>query len=262
MNVSSLFGLLMALSIAIGAAATATKNWKVFLDWHAMLIVVGGTIAASLISFSGPKLVGLFKVFFVKVLGRQQEIKVAFNEIVDLAKGYRENEKYLKDKVGTLKCHFLREAIELMVKGGIDPAELDGILRMRADAIHHRHEQDAEMFKALSKFPPAFGLMGAVMGMIAMMQNLGGADAMASVGPSLAVALVATLYGIAIANFIFLPLGENLHKLNKMDSIIRKMVLYGVKLIRMKKHPLVVEESILSLILPSEREPLRKKKAS
>lgn len=119
--------------------------------------------------------------------------------------------------------------------------------------MNHRHEEDADIFKALAKFPPAFGLLGAVIGMISLMQNLGGADAMQKVGPSMAIALVATMYGIAVANFIFLPIGENLAKANRMDSIIRHMVIDGFKLIRQKKHPLVVEESIKSYLLPSER---------
>jgi len=76
---------------------------------------------------------------------------------------------------------------------------------------------------------------------------------MAKVGPALAVALVATLYGIALANFVFLPLGENLSKINRGDHIIRQMVIDGVKLILQKKHPLMVEESIRSYLLPSER---------
>lgn len=81
---------------------------------------------------------------------------------------------------------------------------------------------------------------------------------MATVGPSLAVALVATLYGIALANFIFLPLGENLTKLNKGDAMIRQMCIDGIKLIRLKKHPLVVEETIKSNLLPSERAKFKK----
>lgn len=246
------------MGVVIVSIATATNNWIVFLDYHAFLIVIGGTAAAALLSFSGPKMVSLLKVFVRRVLGKNEELQTAIREIVDLAKGYRDNDKYLKDNVAKIKTDFLKEAVQLMIDGGMDPAELDMILKKRAKTIHHRHEEDAEIFKALSKFPPAFGLLGAVIGMIAMMQNMGGPDGFAKVGPSLAVALVATLYGIALANFFFLPLGENLTKLNRMDAMIRGMVIDGVKLIRLKKHPLVVEETIKSHLLPSERTPTKK----
>ncbi|MEO0335719.1 MAG: MotA/TolQ/ExbB proton channel family protein, partial [Pseudomonadota bacterium] len=74
------------------------------------------------------------------------------------------------------------------------------------------------------------------------------------VGPAMAVALVATMYGIAFANFILIPLGENLAKHNRTDKTVRAMVIDGIKLIRLKKHPLLVEENIKSYLLPSERD--------
>lgn len=253
MNYSALIGIILAMMVAITTAATSTSNWKVFLDYHAFMIVIGGTFAASLVSFSGAKLWMLTKVFFRRVLGKGQETEIAVKEIVDLAKGYRDNDKYLVENVSKIKTHFLQEAIRMICDGGLDGPEMDMVLKKRATSIFHRHEEDAEIFKSLAKFPPAFGLLGAVIGMIAMMQSLGDADSFSKVGPSLAVALVATLYGIAIANFVFLPLGENLAKVNRGDAVVRAMVIDGVKLIRVKKHPLLVEEMVLSHLLPSER---------
>lgn len=261
MNFSSILGLILAFVVLIGTMVTSTPNAKVFLDVHAFMIVIGGTFAASLLSFSGSKMWMLMKVFFRRVLGKNNEVGIVIHEIVDLAKGYRENENYLKDKKDQIKTPFLKEALELVLDGGIDPEEIDKILMKRSFSIHHRYEEDAENFKALSKFPPAFGLLGAVIGMVSLMQGLGGADAFQKVGPAMAIALVATLYGIAVANFIFLPLGENLSRINKIDQLVRSMVLDGIKLIRNKKHPLVVEESLKSYLLPSERSQIGKKAA-
>ncbi|MBC7741000.1 MAG: MotA/TolQ/ExbB proton channel family protein [Bdellovibrionaceae bacterium] len=258
MNFSSIFGILLAFSVLIGTMLTSAKDSRVFLDPHAFMIVIGGTFAASLLSFSGKKMYALMRIFFKRVLGKSNELSIVINEVVDLAKGYRENEGYLKEKQATIKTFFLKEAVELFTEGGIDPAEMDRILLKRSISIHHRYEEDAENFKALSKFPPAFGLLGAVIGMVSLMQNLGGADAMQKVGPSMAVALVATLYGIAVANFFFLPLGEKLTGLNKEDQLVRSIVLDGIKLIRNKKHPLIVEESIKSYLLPAERAQIKR----
>lgn len=253
MNFSAIIGIALAVGVALVTALTSTDSWKVFLDYHAATIVLGGTLAAALIGFSAKKILQLLKVFIKRVLFKNEDIQVAVKEIIDLATGYRDNENYLRENVENLQTFFLKEAIQMQVDGGIDPREMDVILRKRANSIYHHHEDDAEIFKTLSKFPPAFGLLGAVIGMIAMMQSLGGAEALSKVGPALAVALVATLYGIALANFVFLPIGENLSKLNKTDSCIREMVIDGVKLIRVKKHPLVVEEMIRSHLLPSDR---------
>jgi len=253
MNFSAIFGIFLAVIVMVGSILMSPGNNRLFLDMHAFVIVLGGTLAASLLSFSGKKLYVLVKIFFKTALGKNDEIHIALSELVDLAKGFRENDNYLKTRMPTLKTPFLKEAVELLTDGGIDPQDLDKILAKRASVIHHLHEEDADIFKTLSKFPPAFGLLGAVIGMISLMSGLGGADAFQKVGPSMAVALVATMYGIAVANFFFLPLGENLARVNRLNTIIRNMVLDGIKLIRAKKHPLVVEESLKSYLLPSER---------
>jgi chemotaxis protein MotA len=259
MNFSAIFGLLLSLVVFFGAALTSTKEYKVFLDYHAALIVFGGTIAACMVSFNGSSVFNMVKVVFKRVLRNDMDrYESLIKEVVDVAKAYRDNPNVLGEKSKTIKNHFFKEALELMAAGGLDAKDLDMILVKRASTHFHRYEAEAEMFKTMAKFPPAFGLLGAVMGIVAMMQGLGSSDAIKSVGPSLAVALVATLYGIAVANFLFLPLGEHLTKLTKMDYTLRMMVIEGVKLIRLKKHPLLVEESLKSYLLPSERLVMKK----
>lgn len=263
MNFSSIIGLFLAVVVFLGAALTSTKNWMVFLDYHAALIVIGGTLAAALLSFSATNMLALMKVFVVRVIkGSLSQYDVVINEIVDLSRGYRENSNYLAEQQENIQTPFLREAVQLQVEGGMSPAELDLILAKRAQTHFKRYGEDSNMFATLSKFPPAFGLLGAVIGMVSLMQGLGGKDAIKTVGPAMAVALVATLYGIAIANFIFVPLGENLAKFNRADQNVRKMVIDGIQMIRLKKHPILVEENLKSYLLPSEREALQKMHAN
>ncbi len=251
---SSKFGLLLALGVFLLIALTSTKDPTVFLDWHAAVIVIGGTLAAALLSFSLGKMGQLFKVFLGKVLKSTEEgYADIVNEIVELAQGYRADNNYLVANVDNIKHPFLKEGIQLMLDGGLTEREIDTLLIKRAKTHHIRYEEDAHMFTTLAKFPPAFGLLGAVVGIVSLMQGLGGADAIKTVGPAMATALIATLYGIAVANFIFIPIGENLSKLNRQDKIIRQMILDGLKMIRTKKHPLLVGESVRSYLLPNER---------
>ena len=254
MNISPLLGLFMAVGVVLTTIVMSTKNPGAFLDSHAAIIVIGGTTAAALLSFSSRTMFQMLKVFFTRVLkGTLNRYEEVIEEIVDLARGYREDPNYLSENIENIKTPFLREAIELTIAGGLSAKDIDVVLIKRAHTHFKRYEEDSHMFATLAKFPPAFGLLGAVIGMVSLMQGLGGADAIKTVGPSMAVALVATMYGIAIANFIFIPLGENLSKHNKSDKIIRQMVIDGVKLIRARKHPLVVEENIKSYLIASER---------
>lgn len=259
MNKSSASGLILALFVFLAIALTSTKNPLVFLDWHAGLIVIGGTAAAAMVSFSAKNIIQLFKIFASRVLkSTQKQYEEVIQEMVDLATNYRNDDSYLSKALPNIKTPFLKEAIELTIDGGLTEKEIDLILAKRAATHYKRYEEDANMFTTLAKFPPAFGLLGAVVGMVGLMESLGGADAIKNVGPKMAVALVATLYGIAVANFIFIPIGENLSKFNRQDKITRQMIIDGMRMIRAKKHPLLVEENVKSYLLPSERNGVKK----
>ena len=184
--------------------------------------------------------------------------EVVILEVVELAKGYREDQSFLNNRLAQIQTPFLKDGIELMTQGGIPDHAVDAILRKRAMTQSKRYDEDAEIFKSIAKFPPAFGLMGTTLGMIALLQKLGSPDAFKTLGPSMAIGLIATLYGIALANLVLIPIGENLAKLNREDDMLRDIVIDGIKLIRAKEHPLVVEEHLKSYLLPNERIKLKK----
>jgi chemotaxis protein MotA len=126
---------------------------------------------------------------------------------------------------------------------------------------YHLYQSEAKIFRTMSKFPPAFGLMGTTMGMIALLQSLGDANAKDMIGPSMAIALVATLYGLVLTNFVFIPIAENLTKQTQEDLIARSIVVEGVMLINADKPTRYVEEKAKSFLLPSQRKDTPKKAA-
>ncbi|CAN5679903.1 MotA/TolQ/ExbB proton channel family protein [soil metagenome] len=254
MNVSASLGVLAALGVLIASVLTAGKSPMVFLDPHGILVVFGGTIAAGLMCFPLRFYVRIGGVIANKFLGNySQRHDIVINEIVDLARGVRENPDYLKTKVKSLKTPFLADGVNLIVMGGIPEDAIEEILFKRAQTHSKRYEYDVGVFRTLAKFPPAFGLMGTTLGMIALLQNLGGKDAQKLLGPSMAIGLVATFYGITIANLVLIPISENLAVINREDETLRSIVIDGLRHIRRKEHPKVVEEHLKSYLLPHER---------
>ena len=254
MNFSTLFGVIAALVVMVVSMVTASKNPMVFLDMHGIIIVLGGTAAAGLMCFPLKSYVRVGKVILNKFLGNYStHFQTVIDEIVDLTKGYRENPDYLTLKVKSIKTPFLADAIELMIQGGISEDELDEILHKRAATHTRRYEYDAGVFKTLAKFPPAFGLLGTTLGMISLLQQLGGKDAQQMLGPAMAIGLVATFYGLTLSNLIFIPIAENLTMLNRDDETLRSIVIEGVIHIRQKAHPKLAEEHLKSYLLPNER---------
>lgn len=254
MNISFLSGLFIALVVFIGAIISSTSTAKVFFNIHAFFIVIGGTLASSLISFPLSHLLDTSKVLFKKVMGRTGVTAIDLvREFVRLSEGYRNDPQFIANNAKTLNYPFLQEALELLVEGGVSLEEMESILNTRAEVIFLEHEEEAHTFKSMARFPPAFGLLGAVMGMISLMQGLGSPDSFKQIGPAMAMAMVATLYGIALANFVFIPISENLLKLNKSDLLKRNIVIDGIKLLYLKKHPVIVDETLKCYLKPRDR---------
>lgn len=179
MNFSTLIGFLLSISVFGGAILLSAKNYHVFLDQHAILIVVGGTAAASCVCFSLPKVFGLVKVFVRRMLGKSRRDYLAIiDQIVMLSQANRKGKQAFEATIGKLKDPFLRDAAEVLFWLDADVAheDLRSLLETRAETHYERYLTEAEIFRVMSKFPPAFGLMGTTLGMIALLQSLGRAD--------------------------------------------------------------------------------------
>ena len=131
--------------------------------------------------------------------------------------------------------------------------DLTNILEDRVTAFKKKYQQDAKILNAIAKYPPAFGLLGATTGMIAMMTNLGGPGGTTAIGQSMAVALIATFWGIATANFIFLPLSDNAQKAYVSDEFTRNFIKEGILLIKKDTAQKVFIERLSSMLPLEER---------
>lgn len=256
MNISNLIGLVISLAVFLIAVFETSNNFLLFINFHAVLVVFGGTFAATAVSVSLPKLFSLFKVFVRRMLGKQQRnFHLLIDEIVALSAARRKRKSALEEAVKKVTDPFLRDAGEILfwLESDISPEKLRTLLETRANTHFKRYMEEANVFKIISKFPPAFGLMGTTLGMIALLQALGEQGAKDKIGPAMSAALVATLYGIVLANLVFVPISENLAKQTREDYIARCMVVEGIMLIAANEPTKFVEEHIKSFLLPSER---------
>src|SRR4051812_14480846 len=133
MNLSSVFGILAALGVLVSSVLMSSKSIRVFLDPHGLLIVLGGTAAAGVMCFPPRHYFQVVKVVTNKFLGYYAtQYETVIYELVDLARGVRQSPDYLKQKLASLKNPFLKDAVELIVQGGIPEEALDSILIKRA----------------------------------------------------------------------------------------------------------------------------------
>jgi chemotaxis protein MotA len=262
MNISSIFGFLLAIVVLGYAVFDAKGATAVLLNLHAFMIVVGGTMGASFVSFPVRRIFSLSIIALKKLVGLDSyDYSKIIREVISVAEGMRTDPAFAKNSLPRVQNLFFKEGLQLIVNGATEEQLLD-IMEARAETSRRRYLAEVNMFRTMGKFPPAFGLLGTTFGMISLLNQLGSPDAQKLIGPSMAVGLTATLYGIAITNFIFIPIAENLSANGADDYAARKMVVEGLVLIKRKTHPLLVEEKMKSYLLPSERAAVERKRGT
>lgn len=253
MNIFSIFGLIISGIVLVIGLRMSSPNLNLFLDGPSLFIVLGGTFAATSVSFQLNKIGGLLKIFFKQFIGGKMINQSAIiKEIMQICESYRSGEAFdsLHNKASD---DFLKEGLELISDGILEKEKIIEILGQRASQMSYLRSEDTRKIKTLGKFPPAFGMMGTTIGMIVLLANLGGADAMKTIGPAMGVCLITTLYGVVMANLVLIPIAENLDEIQRQFETKDIIILEGIKHIIEKSNPILVAEELNSFLAPKER---------
>ncbi len=227
---------------------------KSMIDLHGIMIVIGGTVACTAIAYQVDRILVLFKIFFQRmILGKKANHKKSIQELMRLAELNRTDPSKLKEEIKKIQDPFMKEAMEMLAEETLELNHMSTLLRTRVNTLYVRYSADAKVFQSMGKFPPAMGLMGAVLGMIALLGSLGKPGAEKTIGPAMSVALIATFYGIAFANLIIIPIGENLLESAKELKLKNQVIVEGIILIAKKTNPIILAEELNSYLLPHER---------
>lgn len=253
MNIISIVGLILSSGVLYAGLRLASSDLGLFFDGPSLFIVTGGTFAATSVAFQLTKIGNLFKIFFSQFLqNKSNKSANIIKNIMAICESARNGEPY-DSLVNKADDPFLKESIELIADGILEPEKILEILEHRADQMALLRAEDTRKIKSLGKFPPAFGMMGTTIGMIVLLANLGGEDAMKMIGPAMGVCLITTLYGVIIANLFVIPVAENLEVSAREKEIQNRIILEGVKHILEKSNPILVAEDLNSFLLPKER---------
>jgi chemotaxis protein MotA len=258
MNLSMPMGLVFGVLIITWSIMGEMKNPAIMGNLHGIIIVLGGTLAAALVCFPFKFFLNMFIVLIRAFSGSlKRECINSVNVLVSLSEKQNNGAK-IDTEISSIKNEFLKESLSLMLSGTLKDEELFDVLEKRVEMQNERYRKENSTFKIIGKFPPAFGLIGATLGMIALLQGLGSPDAFEKLGPSMSVALTATFWGLFLANLVIIPIAENLNFASDDDLLMRRIVVEGVMLLKHKKHPVLVEEYLKSYLAVKERNQLKK----
>jgi len=221
-----------------------------FFNISALIIVVGGTGAATLSSVgmdTMKKIPSLYKLAFGPP---ELDMRGRVELVVSLAEqARREGLLALDAQLSEIDDEFTRKGLQLVVDG-TDPELVREILEAEIDGMTTRHALGATAFEKAGGFAPTMGIIGTVMGLVHVLQNL---SSPASLGPAISTAFIATLLGVGSANVIFLPVGARLRQLSSAEAELRILTLEGILAVQAGDNPRVVGDKLRSFIAPAER---------
>jgi chemotaxis protein MotA len=235
--------------ILMGALMGGTSPAS-FIDMPALLIIFLGTLGTTGASV-GPETMGnIVPLYKVALKTKAPPIGERVALLVSLAEqARREGLLALDERVNQIDDEFTRKGLQLVVDG-IDPDLVRDVLEAEIDGMIARHHHGAAMFQKAGGFAPTMGIVGTVMGLVHVLQNL---SAPSTLGPAISSAFVATLLGIGSANVIYLPIAGRLEGLSKAEVELRTLTLDGILAVQAGDNPRVVAEKLNSYIAPIDR---------
>ena len=222
-----------------------------FVDYPSLMIVIGGTLAAGLISAKLKNFIGSFKATGVIFKPPALDPVAAIDTVVALANTARkEGVLALEESVSNMEDQFMKKGIGLIVDG-TDPELVKSIMETELDYTNQRHGGVATFFENLATYAPSWGMLGTMVGLILMLGQLDDPD---TLGPMMAVALVTTFYGCILANFLFNPIASKLKDISREEQLFRMVMVEGMLSIQAGDNPRIIEEKLKSFLAPAMRD--------
>jgi len=220
------------------------------LNIPALVLVGGGTIGVTLASTNFKAAMGMPKLVILAFKGVEYDFAGGIKQMVALAeKARREGLLALEADVQQIDDAYTRKGLQLVVDG-TDPDLVRGILQSEIDGIGQRHHHGAHLFAQAAGFAPTIGIIGTVMGLVHVLHNLSQPELL---GPLIAGAFMATLYGVGSANLICLPVSNKLKEMSAKELHYCFMLLEGILSIQAGDNPRVLAEKLETYVSPAER---------
>ena len=245
MDKSTIVGIFLAVGGIVAGLLIEGGKIAQILQPTAAMIVFGGTIGAVMVQFPMPIVIQAFKQMAHVFLDKNEDPTQLIQDLVGYAQRARKDGIVsLDSELANIQDPFLKKTLMLAVDG-TDPQELRKMMELELDNQTEHAEKIAQVFESAGGFAPTIGIIGAVLGLIQVMQHLQNID---EVGRGIAVAFVATIYGVGSANLLFLPSSGKLKIKSRQEQVCREMTLEGVISILEGMNPRMLETKLLGYL--------------
>lgn len=249
MDIATIIGIVFGLfcilwSILLGGSLLT------FWNFPSVVVVLGGGIAASLISYKLAEVKLIMKVVIKVFIGKETSQANIIKQLVELSmKARRDGLLSLEAEQEHIEDDFLKESLQLVVDG-VEPEIIVDSMDLEIENMKSRHDKGAGLFKTMATQFPAWGMIGTLIGLIKLLNALNDPS---SIGPAMAIALITTFYGSVLANFICNPIANKLSLRSKDEIQEKRMIIEGVLSIQAGENPKILEHKLKTFLSPRQK---------
>ena len=249
MDLGSVVGLVLILGLLFGAMAMGVGIGP-YIDIPSVLIVIGGSIGALLVAFKMEQMKNFVKIFMIAIKPPQEDVSELIKKLVEYStQARRDGILSLEAAANNETNEFLKKGLSMAVDGN-EPDTIREMLEIEMEQTSERHKGNAEIFNQWAGLAGAMGMIGTLIGLVAMLLNMSDPSA---IGPSMAVALLTTMYGAMIGNIFGSPIANILNIRDADEYLVRTIILEGIMSIQAGDNPRTLEAKLLAFLPPNER---------
>lgn len=253
MNPSTLIGMVASLFLLAIVLIFSAKDPWLYVNWPSLGIVLGGTLAATFLSYPLKEVFRVFGLIATVMRNERMYTQNDIEELVLISKLWINGDiQAVELALENVTNPFLRTGVQLVIDQTPEEDILD-LMQWRILRLRAREAAEAQLFRVMANFAPAFGMVGTLVGLINLMNLLGGGD-MQVIGQQLAVALTTTFYGILLANLVFKPVAVKLERRTETRVALMNMVLQGISMMCERRSPALMRETLKSFVAHHENE--------
>ncbi len=249
MDIGTVIGFVVILGLLAGSMAMGV-GLGAYIDIPSIMIVFGGTFGALLIGYKLEQVKSAAKYFMIAIKPPQEDLSALIDKLVDYASNARrEGILSLETAVNNEENAFLKSGLQMAVDGH-EPDTIRELLEIEMDQTSTRHKGNASFFDAISAYAGAMGMIGTLIGLVAMLLNMSDPSA---IGPSMAVALLTTMYGAILGNTVGGPIANILSIRNNEEALVKELVIEGIMSIQAGDNPRTLEDKLNTFLPPKTR---------
>jgi len=240
MDISSIIGVVSGMGFVLGTILLGS-SLMMFVNIPSVLIVVGGTMAATMIGYPLGDVLGVFKtamkIFIFKI---QPPEEIITNLVETSNKARKGGLLSIEGDIQSTSDPYLAQALQMTVDG-VKTADIASIMQKKMSLTKKKLDVGADIFSSMGTYAPAFGMIGTLIGLVQMLASL---DDPSSIGPKMAVAMITTFYGAVLANLFFIPMSDKLTGRNEEEIVNMNIIFEGIISIREGEHPKLMEDKL------------------